>query len=356
MHKFRVLEVVSGLGVGGAEKALMSRMRYVNEYFENAILNLRPEIDFLEPDPHVKHFKIKDGGFSRILQAFDFVKNNSFDLIIVRTPLDAIRFGLFRFVLRNKMPRIVFEAHSTFVSKKRGANWILGFLLKRVSKQILSVVAVSKSVKNGNLCRGYKDVKVMYLGGDIVRNSLSSEIPEEPRLIFVGRLVDLKRPIWLLEIMNRVNSKMNLSDSVLTIVGTGPLEKEVREYIERKDLSRVVNFVGLQTDLAGFYSSASHLISASTHEGLPLTFFEAKLSGLFILSTPSGGGAEIFSEEDIELETFEADEFEAAVLSILQNPAPSIEIRKSIQTKSSWMSTEQCSKKYHEYLYSLMKK
>jgi glycosyltransferase involved in cell wall biosynthesis len=194
------------------------------------------------------------------------------------------------------------------------------------------------------------------LGGDLASNSIIPQTPENPRLIYVGRLVDLKRPLWLLEVINSLNSKMILSDSVLTIVGTGPLEKEVRDYIEHNDLSRVVNFVGLQTELSSFYSSASHLISASTHEGLPLTFFEAKLSGLCILSTPSGGGAEIFSEEDFQLSTFEADEFEAAVFRILQNPAPSIEIRKSIQSKSSWMSVEQCSKKYHEYLYSLMKK
>jgi glycosyltransferase involved in cell wall biosynthesis len=354
--KYRLLEVVSGLGMGGAEKALISRMRCANDHFERTILNLRPEIDFLEPDPAVNHFKIEVGGISRILQAFYFVKNNSFDLIIVRTPLDAVRFGLFKFLLRNKMPRIVFEAHSTFVSKKRGVNWILGFLLKRISKQVSSIVAVSKSVKNGKLCQGYKDVKVIYLGGELAKNSISLEIPDKPRLIFVGRLVDLKRPIWLLEIMNRLNSKINLDDSVLTIVGTGPLEKEVREYIERNNLSRVVKFVGLQSDLSGFYSSASHLISASTHEGLPLTFFEAKLSGLCILSTPSGGGAEICSEEDLVLKTFQADEFEAAILKILMNPVPSLEIRQSIQRNSSWMFVEQCSKKYHDYIFSLLEK
>ena len=98
------------------------------------------------------------------------------------------------------------------------------------------------------------------------------------------------------------------------------------------------------------------MISASTHEGLPLTFFEAKLSGLCILSTPSGGGAEIFSEEDVELQSFEVVEFEAAVMRILANPAPNLETRKRIQRESSWMSVEECSKKYHEYLYSLIKK
>jgi glycosyltransferase involved in cell wall biosynthesis len=340
--------------MGGAEKALLSRMRYANDQFERAILNLRSEIDFLEPEPGIEHFKINGAEISRTLQAFNFTRKSSFDLIIVRTPLDAIRFGLFKFVLRNKMPSIVFEAHSTFVSKKFGINLVLGLLLRGVSKHILTVVAVSESVKNGKLCRGYRNVKVIYLGGELPKDSVAFQIPKMPSLIFVGRLVDLKRPIWLLEIMKGLNSKMNLPDSVLTIVGTGPLEKEVRNYIQFNNLSRAVNFVGLQTDLSAFYSSASHLISASTQEGLPLTFFEAKLSGLCILSTPSGGGAEIFSEEDFELKTFEADEFEAAVMRIIKDPVPSLESRRSIQRKSRWMSVEQCSRKYHEYLFSLM--
>ena len=342
--------------MGGAEKALLSRMRYASDQFERVILNLRPEIDFLEPEPGIEHFKISGAEISRTLKAFNFSRRNSFDMIIVRTPLDAIRFGLFKFALRSKMPSIVFEAHSTFVSKKTGINWVLGFLLRGVSKQILTVVAVSESVKNGKLCRGYKNVKVMYLGGDLSTDSITSEGPKTPRMIFVGRLVDLKRPIWLLKVMVSINSKMSLPDSVLTIAGTGPLEAEVREYIQLNDLTGIVNFVGLQTDLSTIYSSASHLISCSTHEGLPLTFFEAKQSGLIILSTPSGGGAEIFSEEDLELHTFDANEFEAAVMKILREPAPSPEIRMRIQSNSSWMSVEQCSKIYHKFLLSLLEK
>ncbi len=356
MPRYRLLEVVSGLGMGGAEKALMSRMRYATDEFERVILNLRPEIDFLEPEPEIQHFKINGGEILRTLLAFSFVRKNSFDLIVVRTPLDAIRFGLFKFALRKKMPSIVFEAHSTFVSKKPGINWVLGLLLRGVSKHILTVVAVSESVKNGKLCRGYKNVKVLYLGGDSSKDSITSVAPKMPRLIFVGRLVDLKRPIWLLEVMEDLNSKMNLPDSVLTIVGSGPLERKVLEFIQLNNLSRVVNFVGLQTNLSPYYSSASHLISVSTNEGLPLTFFEAKLSGLCILSTPSGGGSEIFSDEDHELKTFEADEFEAALIKILGDPAPTLEMRKSIQRKSSWMSVDQCCKEYFAFLRSILER
>ena len=88
--------------MGGAEKALLSRMRFGNDQFERVVLNLRPEIDFLEPEQGIKHFKINGAEISRTLQAFNFSRKNSFDLIIVRTPLDAIRFGLFKFILRKE--------------------------------------------------------------------------------------------------------------------------------------------------------------------------------------------------------------------------------------------------------------
>jgi hypothetical protein len=85
-------------------------------------------------------------------------------------------------------------------------------------------------------------------------------------------------------------------------------------------------------------------------------FFEAKLSGFCILPTHSSGDCEFFSEDDFELETFGADEFEVAVLRRLQNPPPNMVIRKSIQRKSSGISVDQCSKKYHQYISSLITK
>jgi len=78
-----------------------------------------------------------------------------------------------------------------------------------------------------------------------------------------------------------------------------------------------------------------------------LTFYEAKLSGLSIIATPSGGGSEIFGTEDFELSSFDEAEFEAVLFRILSSPPPTPEMRRSVQLNSRWMRSEECAKRYY---------
>jgi glycosyltransferase involved in cell wall biosynthesis len=94
------------------------------------------------------------------------------------------------------------------------------------------------------------------------------------------------------------------------------------------------------------------LISVSKNEGLPISFFEAKLTGVRIISTPSGGGSEIFDEFDHELPSFEVDDLVSHLKTIL-NEEISSESREFIASNSLWMKAENCSKKYYDLLRSL---
>jgi glycosyltransferase involved in cell wall biosynthesis len=179
-------------------------------------------------------------------------------------------------------------------------------------------------------------------------------LPKSPHLLFVGRLVALKRPVWLLERIRNVREKVQLPEPTLTIVGSGNLERELIEFIEAYELEKYVNYVGSQEDVTPYFAAATHLISCSTNEGLPLTFFEAKLAGLEILSTPSGGGSEIFGEEDVELKSFDEVEFESALMQILTSPTPTLEKRKLIQAKSKWMNSEDGAKRYYSAISDLL--
>ena len=353
MTRYHLLEVVSGLGMGGAEKALLARMNYLPDGFDQTVLNVRPELDVLTVGMEISHHKITRKGVFRFIGIVRFLHENSFDAIIVRTPLDAVRFGVIRLVFKEKCPKIVFEAHSNYVSKKFWTKYALTFLLKIASKQFALVIAVSESVKNGPLCKNCDTVHVVYLGSQIKAPSPNSPSHNLPSLLFVGRLVDLKRPIWLLERIASLNSKIYLPHPTLTIVGTGPLEVEVKEFIRVHQLETIVNFVGIQIDVSSFYAAATHLVSCSTNEGLPLTFFEAKLSGLSILATPSGGGSEIFSSEDLELSTFDSGEFEEALTRILTSSPRPLAIREKIRLRSQWMSVEKSAQRYYA-LISIM--
>jgi len=352
--KIRILDVVSGFGLGGAEKALLARIKYMPVEFDQNILNVRPEIDALELSSVIIEHKIIRRGLFRFIEIVQFLKYNKSDLVIVRTPLDAVRFGLIRIFMPRILPRLLFEAHSNFVSKKNIVNFLLSALLRMVSWKFDLVIAVSENVRRGPLCREQKNVEVVYLGADLDLPTLRLREIQNPQLLFIGRLVEVKRPLWLLERFSNIRSKVELPASALTIVGAGPLEDQVKRFINTDNLETVVDYVGLQLDVTPYLLTANHLVSTSTNEGLPLTFFEAKLAGLAILATPSGGGGEIFGDEDLELTSFDESEFEIALLNILNSTPPSLESRLAIQNKSKWMSSEEGSKRYYSLISRLL--
>lgn len=353
MEKIRILEVVSGLGIGGAEKAFSARIRYAPEKFECTILNIRPEIDSLDLHTRFNERKIMRKGVFRLFSVFKFLRSFQFDVFIVRTPMDAVRFGFAKLFFRKMIPILIFEAHSNFATKKFGFDLIVTELLRFVSREINLTIAVSENVKLGPLCNGQKRVELLYLGSNLKPLPFKGVTLSQPRLLFVGRLIDLKRPIWLVERIINLKSRIELPEGFLTIVGSGPLENQLKNLIEISGLNQIVRLTGFQDDVAPFYAAATHLVSCSTNEGLPITFYEAKLSGLSILATPSGGGKEIFTEDDLELKTFEEDEFERALEGILRSAEFTHDRRGAIQSKSRWMSADKSSQRYYHLIEEL---
>jgi glycosyltransferase involved in cell wall biosynthesis len=353
MVKLRLLEVVSGFGLGGAERALLTRMKYLPSTFEHQVLNVRPEINVLEIDPQVREHQVRGQGLFRLIKIYQFLSNDQFDLIIVRTPVDAIRFSFLQMLGANHRAKLILEAHSNFISKRFGLNFLLQVFLRIFAGRFDLAIAVSQNVMQGPMCRAQKNVRVMNLGAELIGPVHLENTPDTARLVFVGRLIDLKRPIWLLERLVVIRSRQELPEAALTIVGSGPLGKKVEEFILAHKLQATVKFVGEQKNVTPFLLAATHLVSPSTNEGLPLTFFEAKLAGLAILATPSGGGVEIFDSHDRELKSFDETEFEDALIKIFSTPPQSLSMRKRIQADSSWMSAERCAKQYYALLTEL---
>jgi glycosyltransferase involved in cell wall biosynthesis len=354
VEKIRILEVVSGLGMGGAEKALSARIKYIPQNFECTILNIRPEIDSLSLKGRFSERKIMSKGLFRLYSVIKFLRTSQFDVFIVRTPMDAIRFGFVRFFFRRMIPNLIFEAHSNFATKKFGFNLFVSKTFGLISKEIDLTIAVSKNVRMGPLCKKQKRVEVLYLGSDLKPLPLKGLALSHPRLIFVGRLIDLKRPDWLLERIINLKPKIEFPEGFLTIVGSGPLENQLKNLIQTNGLGQIVRLAGFKDDVAPFYADATHLVSCSTNEGLPITFYEAKLAGLSILATPSGGGSEIFTEDDLELKSFKEEEFEQALEQILHSTDFNINRREAIRTKSLWMSANKSSQRYYRLIEELV--
>jgi glycosyltransferase involved in cell wall biosynthesis len=353
MRELKVLEVVSGLGMGGAEKALISRLNSRPNGIRTLVLNVRPQIDSLSTPTSVDLLRCEGGLVKDMFFISRVIRDFNPDIVIVRTPADVVRLATLKTLFRLQFC-FIFEAHSNFVTKKRFFVGIFSLLFYGASLQLRGIIAVSNSVKDGPLCKMSIPVLVCYLGSDIRVNSSEFKELEKAKLLFLGRMVDVKRPLWLIERINNLRNQIALEKNCLTLVGDGPLLKEARKLVLNLGLGEYVNFAGQQAEVLPYLLEHSHLVSCSRNEGLPITFYEAKLAGLRIISTPSGGGAEIFSENDAVTSGFSEFEFETALAKALTDPVPPLFERIETSEASAWMSTESCGLTYYQALFTFL--
>lgn len=120
---------------------------------------------------------------------------------------------------------------------------------------------------------------------------------EKKVILFVGRLAEKKGVTYLVEAMNQINA-------MLVIVGDGPLRAELEKQankISGNENGEKIKFLGAKTheELKKTYASADMFVAPSItakdgdQEGVPTTIMEAMASGLPVVSTFSGGIAQL---------------------------------------------------------------
>ena len=109
------------------------------------------------------------------------------------------------------------------------------------------------------------------------------------RILWVGRLVDRKRPQLAVEAFSRAVGEMG--DATLTIVGDGPLESRVRKAASRA--TGPVEVLGRVDgdELAAVYDRHDVLIVTSVREVWGLVVNEALERGLYVISSDQVGSA-----------------------------------------------------------------
>jgi glycosyltransferase involved in cell wall biosynthesis len=97
------------------------------------------------------------------------------------------------------------------------------------------------------------------MGVDLKNNFIpdATVLRKTDELLFVGRLVEKKGVSYLLEAMPYVFKKF--PSIRLNIAGSGPMEKDLNQQIQRLDLSGKVTFLGMvhQSELPGLYQRAT---------------------------------------------------------------------------------------------------
>lgn len=127
-------------------------------------------------------------------------------------------------------------------------------------------------------------------------------LPPEPAiLLFVGNLLPVKNPLFLLRAhaaLNERRAEGGLSPARLQLIGKGPMEPMLRREASRLGTSDFVDFLGQlpPREVALHMNAADALCLSSLNEGFPNVLLEAMACGLPIVSTDVGGIREKISE------------------------------------------------------------
>ena len=174
-------------------------------------------------------------------------------------------------------------------------SWINKTFIAKADK----LISVSKGVG-----RGFEKVVGKYMNNlqtiynpvfsDAIFNfgaePLDKPLKGKKNIIFIGRLVEQKAPLFLLKAFCLVQKE--LQDLHLYILADGPLRAEMEEYIIKNKLTDFVQLLGFDPNPYKFLAKGNLLVLSSISEGLGNVIIEALALGINVVSTdcPSGPG------------------------------------------------------------------
>ncbi len=273
------------------------------------------------------------GGFFKSLK---LSKTRDYDLIHVNWPVPLSLLALpFK-----KVPKIFTFHHS-------GLTLVEKFpLLQKMFRRILrsaDAITVNSSFTKQKLLRIFPDLKrveaIPWPPGWDVENRPIHE-PEKGRILFVGRLVEVKGVEYLLQAFVKV--KREFPSTKLVIVGDGPLRKDLEKLSRKLGIEKDVTFTGWKTgeELIDEYMRASFVVVPSIvdrkglTESLGVVAIEAMAFGKPVIASKVGGLPDVVTEDAGVLVTPKNPEaLASAILGLLKDPERLVKLSQGAQKR-----------------------
>lgn len=193
------------------------------------------------------------------------------------------------------VPIRISHSHSTSNPKEWKRNLIKNILRpfsKRYATDYFACSELAGRYLFGNKTFNRGEVKIIHNAIDIdkfkfdevARKKLRKELGIKDSTIVighVGRFVQQKNHTFLVDVFNEYHKKN--PDSKLLLVGSGPLEDEIKKKVERLGFKDSVLFLGQRDDINKLYSVMDVFCLPSLYEGLPVVGVESQAAGLPII-------------------------------------------------------------------------
>ena len=173
------------------------------------------------------------------------------------------------------------------------------------------------------------------------------------RLIAVGTLKQSKGYIRLLQIVRRLRDEQ--FSVHLYILGVGPLQQEMEEFIHQNKLDDSVTLLGYQTNPYRYISKCDLFVCASFAEGFPTATTEALIVGTPVCTVEVSGMKEMLGETNewgVVTENSEEALYQG-IKDLMEHPEKLQYYRKKAAERGKAFSTEETVASVEEMLLSL---
>jgi glycosyltransferase involved in cell wall biosynthesis len=303
----RVLWLIKGLGLGGAERLLVSLAGRLDlERFDLAVAYLLPASEEFAPAferlgvPTTcldARWTAELGWPSRLRK---LLRARDFELIHTHSPLP----GAAARLLATSEVTFVHTEHNLWSSYRRPTYAVNAATFGRNAIGFAVSDAVRESMVRPWWLGGphLPPIETLLHGVDVaqVQRGVAARAdardvldlaPDTPVIGTVASFTPQKDHAGLLEAM--VDVRRQVPDVVLLLIGAGPLEPEIRATVDRLDLAANVRFLGPRTDVARLLPGLDVFVLASRFEGLAISLLEAMASGVACVATSVGGTPEV---------------------------------------------------------------
>ncbi len=292
----RVLQVFNSMNCGGAENMIMNLYRKIDHtkvqfdfvvhtekkcFFDDEILSLGGRI-FRAPRYNVANHFLYKKWWDKFLtehREYTVVHGHMYSIAPIYLKI-AKKYGLTTLI----------HSHST--SELAGIKEIVKSQLRKRSKNSADYL-FSCSLAAGEWLYGKSAIQAdnhyilknaidtdKFTYDEKIRDDVKRELNIENKFVIghVGRFMEAKNHKFLLDVFNSF-LKIN-ENSVLLLIGGGPLESDIKQKVKQLGLDDKVIFAGIRNDTNRMLQAMDCFVFPSVYEGLPVAVIEAQTVGV----------------------------------------------------------------------------
>lgn len=363
MKKINILHIIPGLGIGGAERVVLSLHRctdrsrfrsWIVHWGEQQALISQGEMS----DSTIIREKLdKVLSVGTICKLLRIVRENQVDIIQTHL-IDADLLGFFVSLLTRKPVIITVHSYPFPTETRHGLRYrIISLFNSRF-------ICVSNTVK-GHFSRvtGISPVRIDVVYNGIPLDEFSKEGSEQERAALrrqlsipsdhgvvgtVARLIDDKGHRYLLSAVPSILAA-HPKTSVL-LVGDGELRAELVALCRDLNIEKKVIFAGSRTDIPDLLDIMDIFIYPTFREALGISVIEAMAMGKVIVATDDAAIPELITigQEGLLVHPGDPQGIATAVIDLLNNPERRQILGKAAKRKATQFSIEQMARKMEE--------